>query len=95
MTVSAVFYVITPIVAVLALGYWLTMVFYADAHPEHRGRSAPVVPGNTAGDGDLTAAAPAAMSGTGAGLSAGDEDDTMADERRSDRAPVPPGRRAA
>jgi hypothetical protein len=95
MTVSALFYIITPIVAVLALGGWLMMVFYADAHPEHRGRGAPLVPGSTAGDSDRTAAGPAVMSRTGAGISAGDKDAMTPDEHRGDRTPMPPSRGAA
>jgi hypothetical protein len=35
MTGSTMAVVIIPIVAFLALALWLTMVFYADAHPMH------------------------------------------------------------
>jgi hypothetical protein len=35
MTGSTLASVIIPIVAFLALAVWLTMVFYADAHPMH------------------------------------------------------------
>jgi hypothetical protein len=40
MTGSTLAVVIIPIVAFLTLGLWLTMVFYANAHPMHRSASA-------------------------------------------------------
>jgi hypothetical protein len=39
MTGSTMAVVIIPIVTFLALGLWLTMVFYADAHPMHSSSS--------------------------------------------------------
>lgn len=39
MTGSTLAVVIIPIVAFLTLALWLTMVFYADAHPMHRASS--------------------------------------------------------
>jgi len=50
MTGSTLAVVIIPIVAFLTLGLWLTMVFYANAHPMHRSASAARVrPGPAAG----------------------------------------------
>jgi hypothetical protein len=50
MTGSTLAVIIIPIVAFLTLGLWLTMVFYADAHPMHRSASpARVRPGSAAG----------------------------------------------
>ncbi len=36
MTGSALVPVIVPIVAVIALGIWLTLVYWADAHPGYK-----------------------------------------------------------
>lgn len=45
MTGSALIFVFLPIVALVTLGVWLGMIFYADAHPDHRAQSA--APGTT------------------------------------------------
>jgi hypothetical protein len=39
MTGSFLVLIITPIVAVIALAFWLGMVFWADAHPGWKARS--------------------------------------------------------
>lgn len=50
MTGSLLVLIITPIVALPALGCWLAMIFWADAHPAWKARIAPHGP-------ELTAAA--------------------------------------
>ena len=53
MTGSTLAVIIIPIVALLALGSWLGLVYYADAHPQHQhagARQADLAPGLPASD---------------------------------------------
>jgi hypothetical protein len=101
MTGSALVVVFTPIVALITLGIWLGMIFYADAHPEHQARSA--APGATGAeaaalgaDADGQAVRPKAASWAVTGIPAFNQDAATAGDRDgTGRAPVPPGRRAA
>ena len=40
MTGSTMALIVIPIVNAIGLAAWLAMVFYADAHPQHRSRTA-------------------------------------------------------
>ena len=63
MTGSILVPIITPIVAIIALGCWLGMVFWAGSHPEwktHRARQESQYPGeNITPVGDIHAGQPA------------------------------------
>jgi len=48
MTGSLLVVIITPIAALLSLGCWLGMIFWADAHPEWKTRTAAEGPELTA-----------------------------------------------
>jgi len=53
MTGSTLAVIIIPIVALIALGSWLGLVYYADAHPQHQhagARQADLAPGLPASD---------------------------------------------
>ena len=71
MTGSILVAIITPIVALPALGGWLIMIFWADAHPEWKSRIAPEGPELTAAGfisaeaepGELAGSQPAPPSG--------------------------------
>jgi hypothetical protein len=64
MTGSTLLFIILPIVALGALGAWLGMVFWADAHPGRTARAAAPGAGVTAGDALPAGAEPGAARGS-------------------------------
>jgi hypothetical protein len=64
MTGSILVAIITPLVALPALGGWLIMTFWADAHPEWKSRTAPEEPELTAAGFIPAGAEPAELAGS-------------------------------
>jgi hypothetical protein len=64
MTGSLLFFIVLPIMAVLGLGTWLGMVFWADAHPGHKPPAAVPGPDATGTGTPLSAAESGARPGS-------------------------------
>jgi hypothetical protein len=95
MTGSALAPIIIPIVVVIALAWWLAMIFYADAHPGHVRHGAASGPATTRGD-EHGKGAPPEPALTGLGASGRPQDAAVpGDSGTSKREPAEPARRAA
>jgi hypothetical protein len=51
--------IVVPIMAFVAMGFWLGLIFYADSHPGYRHRKVRPGPGDAAGAPDSEAPGPA------------------------------------
>jgi len=95
MTGSALAPIVIPIVVVIALAWWLAMIFYADAHPGHVRHGAASGPATTAGD-EHAQSLPPGPALTGPGASGRQQNAAVpGDSGTSERAPAEPARRAA